>query len=164
MIISFSGTQSGMTHFQSEELKKILNLKQCSEFAHGDCVGSDIEAAYIAVDMGINIFTVFPPDRFRRRAFFADEKQITKHNGFLTPYIDVVVRGKNIKVRWMPVEPYLKRNVKMVDYSAMLIATPKEFKHTIRSGTWATIRHAWKSKKDEVVIPPIERPEENAFA
>jgi hypothetical protein len=58
----------------------------------------------------------------------------------------------------MPVEPYLERNKRIVDNVTLLIATPKEFHHTLRSGTWSTIRYAWKKKIDVVIIPPIERP------
>lgn len=160
MIVGFTGSQSGMTPFQKNEIKTLLEYKGCSEFAFGDCIGSDIEAANIAVDSGVEIFTVFPPDNPNKRAFFADPKHDRLHVGFNTPYIDVELRGKRIKVRWMPTKAYLERNKDIVNYCGFLVATPKEFKHTIRSGTWSTIRYAWKLKKDIVIVPPVERTQE----
>jgi hypothetical protein len=158
MIIGFTGSQSGMTHFQKEELKKILQMKECSEFIMGDCIGSDKQAANIAVECGVTIFTVYPPVDIRKRAFFADERKNTAYNQIITPYVERLVLGKPIKIRWMPIKPYLERNKDIVDASAIMIATPKEHKHTIRSGTWSTIRYAWKVKKtDIVIIPPIVR-------
>jgi hypothetical protein len=159
MIVSFSGSQSGMTKFQKEELPKILKIKQCTEFAHGDCIGADLEGAMIALECGITVFTIFPPDNYKKRAFFADEKRAMMHNRIFTPYVDRELNGKMIKVRWMPVEPYLVRNTKLVDYGGALVAAPKEYRFTVRSGTWATIRYAWQKKKDEIIIPPVERTE-----
>mgnify|MGYP006263507589 CR=1 FL=1 len=154
MIIGFTGTQQGMTQFQKTELINIFNLKGCTELLHGDCVGSDAQANELALQYGTEIFTIYPPDSYKKRAFCFDSKRLTQYLRTPTPYIE---QGDNVKVRWYPVEPYLTRNKKIVDACSLLIATPKEFKHTVRSGTWSTIRYAWKTKKDLVIIPPVDR-------
>ena len=145
-----------MTDFQKIELAKLLKIKECSEFIHGDCIGSDAQANSIALNAGIKIFTIHPPDNPNKRAWCFDDSKETKSNRILTPYEDV----KGIRVRWHPAIGYLERNKNIVDQSDLLIATPKEFRHSLRSGTWATIRHAWKTKKNLVIIPPVERPQE----
>lgn len=157
MLIGFTGTQSGMTSFQKEELAKILNIKQCTEFLHGDCIGADREANDIALKSGVILFTIHPPDNMKKRAFCFDIFMKTKWNRIITPYENW---SDVIKVRWYPVDAYLKRNQRIVDSVELMIAAPKEHKHTVRSGTWSTIRYAWKSKKDIIVIPPIDRPQE----
>jgi hypothetical protein len=140
-----------MTNWQREELRKLL--KECSEFVFGDCIGSDIEAADIALNEDVKIFTVYPQNKdSRKRAWFYNpDKDIKRENGQWNLY------PSGIRIRWMPAKPPLERNKLIVDNCEYMIATPKEFEHTIRSGTWATIRYAWKTKKNHItIIPPKE--------
>jgi len=46
------------------------------------------------------------------------------------------------------------RNHKMVDSAGVLLATPKEDHEVLRSGTWATIRYAYKKNKQVVLVWP----------
>lgn len=161
MLIGFTGTQSGMTAFQKHELKKILKMKECTEFMQGDCIGADEESVEEALNAGVRIFTVFPPDNTKKRAWTFDYDHVTKWNKLYTPYMDVVWNGVSVKVKWMPVEAYLERNKRIVDTVSLMIAAPKEYVHTVRSGTWSTIRYAWKTKRDIIIIPPVERPLED---
>jgi len=154
MLIGFTGSQSGMTQFQKDESRKILIEKECSELVFGDCIGSDLQVATIALTVGVRIFTIHPPDNPNKRAWAWDQDKTTKNNRIITPYINKI----GISVRWYPVCNYLKRNHHIVDQVALLIATPKEFQHTLRSGTWSTIRYAWKTKKNIIIIPPVDRP------
>lgn len=152
MLIGFTGTQSGLVSFQLEKVAEILQVKLCSEFLHGDCIGADEMANKIALDCGVKQFTIYPPDNPKKRAFCFDKEHLTKHLRQITPYL---IRD-GINVRWMPIEPYLKRNKAIVDACTFLIACPKEHRHSVRSGTWSTIRYAWKTKKDLVIIPPVD--------
>lgn len=165
MLIGFTGTQSGMTTFQKHELRKILKMKECSEFMQGDCIGADEESVEEAIQAGVRIFTVFPPDNTKKRAWTFDKEQKTKWNRIITPYMDVAVGPSHpalkVNVKWMPVEAYLERNKRIVDTVSLMIAAPKEYVHTVRSGTWSTIRYAWKTKRDIIIIPPVERPLED---
>lgn len=153
MRIGFTGTQRGMTLFQSEELKK--RLEGCSEFVFGDCIGSDYEAANIALDHNIKIFTIYPQNtNTKKRAWFCNfEKDIIRENG------EWLFFPSGTRIRWMPATEPLKRNKLIVDNCEKLIATPKEFEHSIRSGTWSTIRYAWKIKREVLIIPPVIREE-----
>lgn len=155
MLIGFTGTREGMTDFQREELSNLLKLKACTEFMHGDAVGSDEQANYLALGLGIKVFSIHPPDNPHKRAWCFDPEKTTNHNRIITQYKDI----DGVQVKWFPVLGYLERNKKIVDSTELLIATPKEFRHTLRSGTWATIRYCWKKKKNLVIIPPVERME-----
>lgn len=155
MIIGLTGTQKGMVQYQKDMTLEVFRLKSISEYACGDCIGSDKDGAIIAFEYGIKIFTLFPPTDFRKRAFLFNEEKILNHdNGQFRP---IRFKDTDIQVRWMPRRPYLERNKLLVDYSAWMIATPKEHRLTMRSGTWATIRYIWRTKKDHTIIPPIVR-------
>ena len=159
MIIGFTGTQRGMTQFQREELFKILKLKECSEFVFGDCIGADEQSAIVAINAGVTVFSIHPPDNPVKRAWCFDPEKKMKWNRIITPFISPATAPDNIKVRWYPLDSYQNRNRHIVDQTQLLIATPKEFTHEIRSGTWSTVRYAWKLKKDVLIIPPVDRPE-----
>jgi len=152
MRVGFCGSQRGMTPFQSEELKK--RLEGCTEFIFGDCIGSDWEAANIAI-FNVQIFTIYPQNiNTKKRAFFYNkEKDIKRENG------EWLLYPSGLRIRWMPAGKPLERNKLIVDNCDKLIATPKEFEHTLRSGTWNTIRYAWKTKKEVLIIPPVIREE-----
>lgn len=157
MRIGFTGTQNGMTDVQKDFVLQILKLKDCKEFYHGDCIGSDAEAADIAVDYGVSLFTIYPPINLNKRAWWCNTRKVVH---LPVEYIPLNYRDKNIFVRWMLPDEYLERNKRIVDDVEWMIAAPKEHKHTVRSGTWSTIRYAWKTKREITIIPPIERQEE----
>lgn len=148
MRIGFCGSQKGMTSFQKEELVK--RLEGGTEFVFGDCIGSDSEAAHIAWKCGISTFTIYPQNTNskKRNWCWNQDKDITREDGEWR-YL------YGLQIRWMPAMEPLKRNKLIVDNCELLIATPKEFEHSIRSGTWATIRYAWKTKRNLIIIPPV---------
>lgn len=159
MKIFFTGTQSGMTKYQKEELGSLLVLLKCSEFSHGDCIGADKEANEIAFDSGIKVFTIFPPVKPLKRAWCFNEEKVLNNNNL--QWNTLTYKGQEIKVRWMPRDEYINRNRHGVDNCAWVVAAPKEHTISIRSGTWATIRYAWKVRKDKItIIPPIVREDE----
>lgn len=153
MIIGFTGTQSGMSQFQRDTLKEILIVEKCHEFAHGDCYGADKQANDIC-DMGY--ISIFPPDNPTKRAWCFNLLHEDRPWEWQKHIIDRIV----INVRWAPKNPYMIRNQSIIDHSDMLIACPKEADHSVRSGTWATVRMGWaKQRKDSnfkvVIIPPL---------
>lgn len=155
MTIGFIGSQKGMTDFQKSELIKLLASFQCSEFIHGDCIGADAEAHDLAKASGVSYFTIYPPEDPKKRAYKDNRERWDR------TYDWYQFQGNkgNYFIRWHMPLPYLKRNRLIVDASALLIATPKEFKNTMQSGTWSTIRYGWlREKKDPnfkvIVIPP----------
>lgn len=156
MILGFTGSQSGMTSFQRETFASILSIHKVTELHHGDCIGSDEQAHKIAYDEGITIFSIHPPSNHNKRAFCFDDQQLTKFNHILTEYKEY----DDARVRWYPVKSYLERNKEIVDAVEIMVATPKEYQHTLRSGTWQTIRYGWQVKKHIIIIPPVERPKE----
>lgn len=137
LTIGFTGTQQGMDRGQLEELE--VYLRRAYEWAkerglrpvfrHGDCVGSDAQAA--ATARWIGFYVIAHP-------CVVDSKRAYSQ--------------ANNEVR-LPKAP-LERNHDIVDASEYVVATPKETVETVRSGTWATIRYARKSGKPPKVIYP----------
>ena len=115
MKIGFTGTQRGMSPSQAAALRAELS-KYSGEFHHGDCIGADVQAHQIALELGYQIH-IHPPTDPRKRAFCT---------GIL-----------------YPTKSYMKRNEDIVACTTLLIAAPRSTeKKSPRSGTWATIRRA----------------------
>ena len=135
--IGFAGTQHGMTFRQYESFAKLMDILSClaTEYHHGDCKGSDDEFHHwvLLYDNRPNIkIVIHPPENSYKRAF--------------------CTFSGNLEVR--PEKPYLERNHDIVDETDLMIATPREYAETIRSGTWATIRYCRKQKKTIYIIYP----------
>lgn len=164
MTIGFTGTQSGLTNFQKSMIEVILKAEGCDHFIHGDCIGADSQACRIVVMNEIHRITIFPPDNPNKRAWEFNPKKDTNKkweweeqiiwNETVNPRQEI-----KIQVRWAPRAPYLERNKHIVDNCEMMIACPKEPEHTVRSGTWSTIRYAWKTHRKITIVPPIVRDE-----
>lgn len=122
MDLGFTGSRVGLNERQLREVEHQLRVWLSvgkRRFHHGDCIGSDAQAAEVARGMGYSIISHPPTDeRFRARVeSHAEEKPL----------------------------PYLERNWAIVDVSSVLIACPSGLKEEIRSGTWATVRYARRS-------------------
>lgn len=133
MKIGFTGSRKGMTWAQTRTLFQYL--KEAAELHHGDCVGSDLIAHLMALDLGVAV-TLHPPTNPSMRAFCEG----WKHSLEPTPYLD--------------------RNKMIVDATDFLIATPETKESKQRSGTWSTVRYAEKTGKDCVVIYPNGKKQE----
>lgn len=136
--IGFTGTQQGMTTLQIENLRSVLERQYelgAREFHHGDCIGADSQAHAIAVEIGYDV-VIHPPRIETKRAFCA--------------------RGARNKtqVLVLAAKDYLDRNHDIVDACNLLIATPATAHEQLRSGTWATVRYARKTRKDVLVLNP----------
>lgn len=158
MIIGFTGTQSGMSQFQKDTLREILEIEKCTEFVHGDCYGADKQANDIAATCGL--VTIFPPDNPKKRAWCFNPNHDTKNWQWHLHTLQYLNTPQVINVRWWTPLPYMERNQLIVNHPEILIACPKEIEHTLRSGTWATIRMGWKKQKMDksykvVIIPPL---------
>jgi hypothetical protein len=130
MKIGFTGTRKGMTKEQKWKLLELVAQFAPAEFHHGDCVGSDDEAA-TTVDAfsPASSIVLHPPARKEFRAF-------------------------NCATRYCLPKQYLARNRDIVDETDMLIATPAEAEHQDRGGTWYTIDYAAKVGKRVIIICP----------
>lgn len=164
MIVGLIGSQKGMTNFQKDEFRKLIKIYGATELTHGDCIGSDKESNEIALDERIKNYTLFPSTLTAKRAFLFIQGQLLQPTWEWFE-LESVIYGL-IRVRRASPKAPLDRNQDIVNYCGILIATPKEFKHTVRSGTWATIRLGWvREKRDKnfkvIVIPPLERDDES---
>lgn len=124
--LGFTGTRQGMTVAQERQVRDWIVGEL--ELHHGDCVGSDAEAHRAAIDLGLRV-VVHPPYDDKLRAFCSGADEVRE-----------------------PL-PYLVRNRNIVDETDILIATP-EGPEKLRSGTWATIRHAQRQGKPQFIVMP----------
>ena len=128
MKVGFTGTQAGMSQAQKEALYALLQELDPSEFHHGDCIGADQEAHLIvsALLPACNI-VVHPPTDDRKRAFMMGREEREP-------------------------KEYIQRNRHIVVETDVLIATPKEMKEVLRSGTWSTLRFSININKPHYLI------------
>jgi hypothetical protein len=155
MILGFTGTQNGMNEFQRKKFNEFIQQFDPDELHHGDCIGADLDAHYAFINYHIKTDTkdrtivIHPPDNPKKRAF-AD--RLTKYN-FIR---DKLINCKhNITLEIRNIDSYRDRNEQIVKASDIVIAAPKEMEHSLRSGTWMTIRYCWHNKKQVVIIPPL---------
>jgi hypothetical protein len=129
-IYGFTGTSTGMTSIQKEIFNDyvLLHVNDDDQFHHGDCIGADAQAHYMALDAGYQIH-VHPCTLRHMRAFCK--------GGHVT-YLEI---------------PPLKRNIVIVKMCDELIATPYGVEIP-RSGTWHTVRNARLQKKPIHIIYP----------
>ena len=127
--VGFTGTRDFEQISVDRQLKLIELLAdyrdvanvQGAEFHHGDAIGADAFAHYVAVDLGYTVH-VWPPTYNRYRAWVGEWDY-----------------------RYEP-NDYLVRNRSIVDHADLMIAVPKDSSiEELRSGTWAAIRYAHKT-------------------
>lgn len=138
MKIGFTGTQVGMTDPQHQWVwhficRQQINLQVRGESdeiwgLHGDCIGADHDFHRIVRRLNGKIH-LFPPIDNHKRAFCD---------------YDIIE----------PEAEYLVRDHDIVDACELMLATPSGDTEILRSGTWATIRYARKSKRTMWVINP----------
>lgn len=136
MIIGFTGSSEGMTEEQAKALWAWLGLlkqelktdQEEMEFHHGDCIGADSDAHDLARILKYKT-VAHPPINESKRAF---------------KKADVILKEKK----------YLDRNQDIAEVCDVLLATPKEAKEILRSGTWSTVRRARKLHKEVIILSP----------
>lgn len=125
--VGVTGTEKGPTERQYRSLRRVLRMLKATFLRTGDCVGVDAVAVKLGRQLGYRTVG-HPPDNPKLRAF-------EKYDVLKAP------------------EPYLIRNRKIAA-SDVLIAVPKEYSETRRSGTWSTVRYARKAGTPILIIQP----------
>lgn len=120
----------GMTDAQLRTLARLLIHLGVDEFRHGDCKGSDDEAATLVKNVFRNAKVIaLPGPDGEWRAFNKCSDEVR------------------------PEMTHFARNRIIVDESDVLLACPLEMEEQPRGGTWYTINHAKKTgKKLHVVL------------
>lgn len=127
-IIGFSGTRTGMTRAQIDAVYTLLEDTRGGVGHHGDCVGADVDFHGILRNLGGWRIVVHPPIKTTLRAYCeADE--------------------------WASAQPYLVRNMDIVNECKFLIATPRDNKPAA-GGTWFTVRRAALAGRVGAVVWP----------
>lgn len=129
MNVSFTGTRTGMTNAQKETFWALLQALGAKTFTHGNCYGADADAHEIAWRLGLLVYK--------------------RPSNILGTQAETV--GGHVISE--PLDP-LKRNGHIVDDGEALIACPDSRQEKQRSGTWYTVRYAWKQKKMVYLIFP----------
>lgn len=140
--LGFTGTQAGMTRYQRKQLLHHLNRWVGEgythlEIHHGDCIGADEQFHDLCVDFWPSdrlTVVVHPPVNETKRAF-------------------VAFPGQTV----LPARPYLERNHAIVDAVDGMLASPKELREQLRSGTWATVRYARKTGVPLILMAPARQ-------
>ena len=126
MRVSFTGTRSGMNPWQKQQLEKFLkeHKNRMTIFAHGSCVGADVEAhAMVQGICGSGIYIAVFPSTAKTRVHVQGADYIADP------------------------KPPLERDKDIVDCGCdLLLAAPLQMNEALRSGTWSTIRYAKKKK------------------
>ena len=131
----FTGTRGEVSLKQKQTLTYVLFNFEPGEVHHGDCTGADETFHYQC--QGLRIKTVIhPPTDETHRAWCSGPRNLVHIN--------------------LP-KPYLARNHDIVNGTNYLIACPKTFVETLRSGTWATVRYAKKQGRPVYIIYPDGR-------
>lgn len=137
MRIGFTGTQIGLSQNQGRLVTTLMrDLKNITEFHHGDCIEADETAHKIASSLLFSTqadIIIHPPVDSSKRA-----------------YCDKL--GSSFVVSVLPERDYLDRNHDIVDAVDLLIACPKSHVEELRSGTWATIRYAYKIGRPVMIL------------
>ena len=131
--VGFTGTgRAPLPPKQKETLDRVLRALRewwgANTLHHGDCVHADQEAATVAARLGYWVIGHVPEETKHRGFFHSDEDREPK--------------------------PYLTRNQDIVNECDILVATPKEEKEVLRSGTWSTIRMARRAGRPYIIIWP----------
>jgi len=131
MKVGFTGTQTGLTDEQIGLIVEVISeLDEMAEMHHGDCIGADAQFFTI-------IRTLKPDVRITGHLPKDESKRAFCENDFEEKPL-----------------PYLDRNKNIVSEADVLIGAPESMKEKLRSGTWATIRHARKVGVPRVIIWP----------
>lgn len=127
-----TGTRRGMTPRQIFQFHAALRTfdSRPARFLHGDCVGADRDGWTIATALG-----------WSTEAWPA----ANVHPHLRARTASDIVRN--------PLPP-LERDRLLVEWCDLLIATPGEPEEILRSGTWATIRHARRLARPIILIYP----------
>ena len=88
LAVGFTGTKLGMRDPQFTSLTRLLIDLLGNRFHHGDCEGSDVQAAGVALGLGYRIIC-HPPINPRHRGWFAQNHEVH------IPY-EYVVRDRHI--------------------------------------------------------------------
>jgi len=146
MRVGFTGTRGRVTDFQERRLLELfvfLKEKGAEGLHHGDCAGADELAHSLAVRAGFDWIYIHPPTDGKHQAH-------CDINGACPP------KGITIGEK----KPYLTRNHDIVTVCPILVAMPKS-DEILRSGTWATVRHARSQGKTIYLIYPFRVEIEN---
>lgn len=127
--LGFTGTQDGMTRWQSQAVFDEMMSMNLASAHHGCCVGADEEfdAMLAYADKSVTVYG-HPPLNQTKMA-------LCQCDIFLEP------------------RDYLDRNRDIVDVTNFLIAAPKGPEET-RSGTWSTVRYARRKGRPITIVMP----------
>jgi hypothetical protein len=129
-VLGFTGTRRGMTLAQKRAIEALLGAGTVLDkvLVHGDCIGADADMHALARAAGMRV-EIRPCNLNSQRAGCQADK-----------YYDT--------------KSPLARNRDIVEQADVMLACPSGFKEELRSGTWATVRHAKKRAKPLFIAWP----------
>lgn len=130
--IGFTGSRRGLSASQTRELEKMLIDTKATHFAHGCCIGSDVGFHWLVRNV-------------------KHDAKIKGYRATTVSQQDTLVVA-NCDELFEHILPPLQRNRHLIHGVAELWAAPSG-PEVLRSGTWATIRHA-KGRIPIVIVYP----------
>lgn len=131
--VGVTGTRSGMTSFQYNNVKaflsEIVDVEEDCYLHYGDCIGVDTEVAKLAYVLGYKVIC-HPPEK-----------------------TDLVGDFQNNHRKFNP-KSYFQRNRDIVDCSDKLLVVPYQTERQDNGGTWYTFDYAIKNKANITVVYP----------
>jgi hypothetical protein len=123
-----------MTEAQKASVSSFLSQYDEFMLGHGLCVGADVQAHDITKSLSTCLGVIgFPAKDVGPKAANMPESE------FLVLH---------------PKKQPLLRNLDIVVWGELLLATPKEAHMVARSGTWTTVRYALKDQKPVFIVMP----------
>lgn len=137
MILGFTGTQRGLTKHQVEVLESIFKelRPRIDSTIHGGCIGADETFHSLCLDYRVPRIDVWPSDIHGKQGDCSGSNEHTQ----------VILHDEM---------PPLVRNAVIVNKCAHLLACPGELVEVQRSGTWSTLRRAFKRNIPFTIIYP----------
>lgn len=130
MNFGFTGTRSGMTDAQKFTVERLLRDMEVQVLRHGGAIGSDTDAHYIALRLGVYTI-IYPSTVPGTQGRCEDANEVLDPMAPLFRNKTIVRAGKD-----------------------GLIATPDSRAERIRSGTWQTVRFARNSRRCIWIVYP----------
>lgn len=132
--VSFTATRKGLTVQQLRTATKLLPDLTPTAVHHGCCRGGDTQLHYLVTKL-------FPLIEIHRH-WPRDNRQTTACTSETNPLIDYAPKT------------FLDRDLDIAEAGSILVACPAEVTEVLRSGTWTTVRRAWRLQKPVILLWP----------
>lgn len=138
-VIAFTGTRRGLSRSQYQALVEVLSAFPGAPVHNGAAHGADRECLAALTKLGPRNVHYWPSNESQREYAFRWGTDFERHP---------------LGAKFNPMLPPLDRNRRMVEAATVVVACPQGYAEELRSGTWATVRHARRLGRRLVIVWP----------